>query len=413
LCAEHVRQQSGNLDIANVAAEAERVARFTPVDAILVLDMSTRSILLLTLGLAAILHAQDKPAPKPAPDTLVLTDGETLIGHFVSSHGATVTFKSDILGQLAIDWSKIKELHSAQRFAVVGKDVKLGRRSDVSGIPKGVVSMTGQTLAVDPGAGAAPQQIPVAQAAHVVDEPSFENLVLHNPGFFDAWKGAITGGASLVEATQQSRTFTGSVALIRSVPTENWLDPRNRTTIDFSASDGYVIQPNTPTVKTSIYHFDAERDEYFRAKSVYGFVETALDHNYSQGLKLQSNVGGGIGYTVIKKANETLDFKGSLNYIVQDFEVAESNHSLFGSTFNETFMRKTAHGIIFQQQVSVTPAWNMVHDYFASAGGSVTVPVYKRLAFSTSLADTFLNNPPAGFKKNSFQLTTGLTYTLK
>jgi len=373
--------------------------------------MLTRQILFLSLGIAALVQAQDKP--KPAPDTLVLNDGETLIGHFVAAHGASVTFKSDILGQLTIDWSKIKELHSAQRFAIVGKDIKLGRHSDLSAVPKGAVSMAGQTLAVEPGSGAAPQQIPVAQAAHVVDEAAFENLVLHNPGFFEDWKGAVTGGVSLVEATQQSRTFTGSVAFVRAIPAENWLEPRNRTTIDFSASDGEVIQPNTPTIKTGIFHFDAERDEYFRAKSVYGFVETALDHNFSQGLKLQSNLGGGIGYTVIKTANETLDFKGSLNYIEQDFETAANNHNLFGSTFNETFMRKTAHGIIFLQQVSVTPAWSMMHDYFATAGGSVAVPVYKRLAFTTSLADTFLNNPPLGFKKNSFQLTTGLTYTLK
>ncbi len=116
---------------------------------------------------------------------------------------------------------------------------------------------------------------------------------------------------------------------------------------------------------------------------------------------------------MIKKANETLDLRGSLTYVKQDFETSADNHDLFGSTFNEAFMRKTAHGILFQQQISITPAWNMMHDYFATAGGSVAVPVYKRFAFSISLADAFLNNPPPGFKKNSFQLTTGLTYTLK
>jgi hypothetical protein len=374
--------------------------------------MTTRLIVLISVLLAALLHAQPA-APKPGPDTLVLTDGEQLIGHFVSAHGAVVTFKSDILGQLTIDWSKIKELHATEKFAIVKKDVKLGRRSDVSGVPKGVVTVTGPTLSIDPGAGAAPQQIPIAEAAHVVDEPTFENLLLHNPGFFEDWKGTVTGGASLVEATQQARTFTGSVAFIRAIPSENWLDARNRTTIDFSASDGEVIQPNTPTVKTDIIHFDAERDEYFRAKAAYVFVETALDHNFSQGLKLQSNLGAGIGYTVIKKANETLDFKGSVSYLTQEFETAANGHSLIGSTFNETFMRKTAHGIVFQQQISVTPAWNMMHDYFATGSGSMTVPVYKRFAFSMSVADTFLNNPPATFKKNSFQLTTGLTYTLK
>lgn len=376
--------------------------------------MTIRPLLLISLSLAALLHAQDKTAaPKRGPDTLVLTDGEQLIGHFVSAHGAVVTFKSDILGQLTIDWSKIKELRAPEKFAIVKKDVKLGRRSDVSGVPKGAVTVTGQTLSIDPGAGAAPQQVPIDQAAHVVDEPTFENVLLHNPGFFEDWKGTVTGGASLVQATQQARTFTGSVAFIRAIPSENWLDARNRTTIDFSASDGEVIQPNTPTVKTDIIHFDAERDEYFRAKAVYAFVQTALDHNFSQGLKLQSNLGAGIGYTVIKKANETLDFKGSMSYLTQEFETAANSHSLVGSTFNETFMRKTAHGIVFQQQISVTPAWNMMHDYFATAGGSMTVPVYKRFAFSMSVADTFLNNSPARFKKNSFQLTTGLTYTLK
>jgi len=375
--------------------------------------MLTRPILLLSLGLATLLHAQNKPAPKPEPDTVVLTDGESLIGHFVRSTGATVTFKSDVLGELSIPWAKIKELHSAQRFAVVEKNIKLSRRADISKVPKGSVSMADQTLAVETGPGAAPQKIAIAEAAYVMDEPTFENDLHHSPGFFQDWKGAITAGATLVEATQQSRTFTGGVAFIRAIPQENWLDPRNRTSIDFSASDGYEIQPNQPTIKTEIYHFDAERDEYFRGKDVYGFVQVALDHNFSQGLKLQSNLGAGIGYTVIKKANETLDFKGSVTYLKQNFETSATDTNLIGSTFNETFLRKTAHGILFLQQISITPAWSILNDYSASASGSVAIPVYKRFAFTTALSDTFLNNPPHGFKKNSFQLTTGLTYTLK
>jgi hypothetical protein len=375
--------------------------------------MSIRPILLFSVGFATLLHAQNQPAPKPAPDTLLLTDGESLIGHFVRSTGATVTFKSDVLGDLSIPWSKIKELHSAQRYAIVEKGIKLSRRADISRVPEGSISMADQTLAVEPAPGAAPQKVPIAQAAYVIDQPSFEKDLRHSPGFFEDWKGAITAGATLVEATQQARTFTGSVAFIRAIPQDNWLDPRNRTLIDFSASDGYEIQPGQPTIKTEIYHFDAERDEYFRGKDLYGFVQTALDHNFSQGLKLQSNLGGGIGYTVIKKANETLDFKGSITYLKQNFETSTTDTNLIGSTFNETFMRKTAHGILFLQQISITPAWSVLNDYSAAASGSVAIPVYKRFAFTTSVADTFLNNPPPSFKKNSFQLTTGLTYTLK
>jgi hypothetical protein len=39
--------------------------------------------------------------------------------------------------------------------------------------------------------------------------------------------------------------------------------------------------------------------------------------------------------------------------------------------------------------------------------------VYKRLGFTLATLDDFLNDPAAGTKKNSFQFTAGVTYTLK
>jgi hypothetical protein len=376
--------------------------------------MRTHSLLVIALAVGAFQQIQAQtPAPKPDPDTLLFTDGEKLIGHFVRSTGDNVIFKSDALGEQTIPWTKVKELHAAERYVVVGKSVKLTRHTDISGLPKGSVSAADQTLVLEPAPGAPPQRIPVAEAAHVVDEATFQNVLFHSPGFFEDWRGAVTGGVALVEATQRARSFTGAIALIRAVPLEGWLSPRNRTIVEFSVSDGSVTQPNTPKIKTNIFHADAERDEYFRGKDLYGFAQAAFDHNYSQGLDLQSNIGGGLGYTVIKKANEALDFKGSLTYIRQNFEANASDTSLFGSNFIETFSRRTARGIFFLQQITITPTWTELHDYSGSASGSVAIPVFKRLGFTTSLSDNYLNNPPPGFKKNSFQLTTGLTYTLK
>ena len=39
-------------------------------------------------------------------------------------------------------------------------------------------------------------------------------------------------------------------------------------------------------MKTSIYHADAERDEYF-SPAVFAFGQAQYDHNFSQGLDLQ------------------------------------------------------------------------------------------------------------------------------
>ena len=64
------------------------------------------------------------------------------------------------------------------------------------------------------------------------------------------------------------------------------------------------------------------------------------------------------------------------------------------------------------EAVAITPSWNTGKAYSWTAGSSLIAPVYKRLGFSLAAADSFLNDPPPGFKKNSFQLTMGVNYSL-
>ena len=168
----------------------------------LVLTLCCALPIIAPLGLA-------QSAAKPEPDVLVFANGEKLVGKLVRSNGSTVTFHSDSLGDVKADWSKIQELRSSQKFVVVAKGVELNRHSDLSKLPTGPVVLAGKTLTVGG------QTVPVAGAAHLIDQPSFEQAVLHSPGFFEAWTGSLTAGASLVEATQKSQSFTGGIGLLR------------------------------------------------------------------------------------------------------------------------------------------------------------------------------------------------------
>jgi uncharacterized protein DUF481 len=347
---------------------------------------------------------------KSEPDVLLFINGERLVGHLVRATGDTVTFKSDMAGEVTVEWKKIQELRSSQKFAVVRKDVKLHKGKADGKVPQGSIAMRDQKIEVKPGGEHPSQTLPVSDAAYVIDEAAFQKA-LHRPGILEDWKGTVTAGASLVEATQSSSTFTGALGFVRAVPAENWLDPRNRTLVDFSASYGKVTQPDTPTLKTAIYHAGAERDEYFRPR-FYGFGQLAYDHNFSQGLDLQQSYGGGIGWTVIKSANQTLDLKTSLSYVKQQFQESAQNQNLIGSTFAERYNRTLPHGILLNEQLAVTPAWNNTNAYSAVGGAGLTLPVYKRLSLAVSTLDSFLNNPPPRFRKNSFQFTMGVTYTL-
>ena len=346
-----------------------------------------------------------------AQDVVVFMDGERLVGKLLRSTGSSATFKSDAIGEVTVDWSKVKELQTKQSFAVVPKNVELKRGADTSKIPEGTIAVADQKITVTPTQGQ-PQTIPVADAERLVEKTAFDQALEHNPRFFADWGGTVSAGASLVEATQQSRAFNAAVNIVRTVPNEDWLRRRNRTIIQFNTAYGTLRQPNTPLVKTDIYHASAERDEYL-SPAFFGFVQTGFDHSFSQGLSLQQAYSGGIGWSVVKRPNESLDLKASVTYIRQSFAQASVDQSLAGSTFEEDFQRGLRRGIKFTEQLIVVPTWNNTNALSATGNALLAMPVYKRMNFSFGVIDNYLHDPPPGFKKNSFQATMGLTYSLR
>ncbi len=356
---------------------------------------------------SALLYAQTPaPAPKPEPDVLIFADGEKLIGQFESAKGGSLTFKSDMAGEVTVDWSKVQELRTSRPFAVITKSAKIVKHADVKQVPEGKLTMTGQKIVVE-NPGAAPSSVPVADLAYVVGQPDFEKEVSHGEGFLQDWNGAVTAGISLVESTQEARTFSGGISLVRTEPSVNWLNPGSRTLINFSTTYGTLSQPGTPEIKTDILHGDAERDQYFSPR-FFGYGQVAYDHNFSQGLDLQQSYGGGIGWTVFKTGTSEFDVKGAVDYIRQSFSISASNQNLIGSNFAEIYTHKFAHGILFNEQISATPAWNNTSAYSAANHNRTSaLPEMPRQFFvAISSLDTLLNGHRQALQEKLFQFTT-------
>jgi uncharacterized protein DUF481 len=382
-----------------------------------------RLVLPTVLGLVSVLplHAQTAaPAAAAAPDVIVFTNGDQLTGKFLREVNGSVTFHSDIAGDVTVTWDKIKSIHSSQQFAVVEQGQRVTRKTDNAAIAHGAIQVEDNEVKVAP-TGGTPKDIPVKNTQYVIDQATFDKEVRSRPSFFSGWNGALTAGASLVEATQNSRNFTGSAALVRAIPSVTWLDPRERTLLDFSGAYGSISQPGTVTTKTNIIHFDAEHDWYVSPR-FYFLVDAAFDHNYSQGMSLQQLYGAGAGYTLIKDPRQELDLKFDIHFERQQYFITPGvfppppltpSKNLVGADFGDTYMLKLPHGLIFNQTAVITPAFNQSNAYSALATAGLTFPVYKRFGFTVGTLDDFLNDPAIGSKKNSFQFTAGVTYTLK
>jgi hypothetical protein len=365
-----------------------------------------------------------KPAPPPPADVLVLANGDTLHGKLLKSIGGSVTFHSDMVGDVTVTWDKIKELHSNQQFSVIAKGVEITGRKKASLVPSGTLDVEDNSVKLT--GSNAPAPIPVANAAFIVDKPTVDKLIGREPGFFDAWDGSVTAGATIIDASTKAYTYSAGASFIRTVPNVPWLNTRNRTAFNLAASYGQINQPaytdNTtspPTVvpvnriKSGIIHADGERDEFVSPR-LFVLGQFALDHNYSLDLHLQQIYGGGLGVTVLKTPKQELDLKGTVQYEKQDFTNAPG-YNLIGSTFAAAYQLKTKL-LSYTQAASYIPAWNETSAWSFNETNAITFPAYKNLSFSIGTLDTYLNNPPATLPptlNNSFQFTFGLTYAIK
>jgi hypothetical protein len=346
------------------------------------------------------------------PDVLICKDGEKFVGHLISAKGSSVVFKSDAAGAVTIDWSKIQELHSTGKFAVLTKGNTLRGEQDASSVPQGILAATDQQVQVSAGPEAPPTQtVPVANLAQLVDEAAFQGA-FRERNFFQGWGGGATGGIAYTSSTQKSQSYSAAFNLTRAVPGVDWLDQRSRTLLNFTDAYGKISQPGTPATKTSVLHFGLEQDWYVKPR-LFGFGQGLFDHNYSQGLNLQQDYGGGMGVVVFKRGKEELDAKASVDYINQRFSLSSQNRSLVGSTFGETFTRTYAHGIVFTEGGTYIPAWNDTHAFSSVLNVNLTFPVYHRFGFTFGGIDNYLNDPPIGFRRNSFTLTLGANYSFQ
>jgi hypothetical protein len=385
------------------------------------LSFHLRLALPAALGLACALPLQAQTAAGPAPDVIYFTNGDQLTGKLSNEVNGKVTFHSDIAGDVTVTWDKIKSIKTSQQFAVIQQGQHVNRKTAKGDVALGNVVVQDDKVTVTPTGGAAGKDIPVKDAQYMVDQGTYDKEVLHNPGFLYGWTGGVTAGASTVEATQNSRNFTGSVALVRTIPTPSWLDTRDRTIFNFTGDYGSISQPGTVGTKTNIIHFDAEHDWYFNPR-LYALVDSSFDHNYSQGMDLQQLYGAGLGFTVVKTPKQELDVKFDIHYEKQKYFVTPGieppppltpSKNLVGADFGDTYTLKLPHGLVFNQGAVVTPSFNQSNAYSALANAGLLFPVYKRIGFTLSALDDFLNDPAIGSKKNSFQFTAGVTWTLK
>jgi hypothetical protein len=374
-------------------------------------------------------QGQAVKAAKPAgnQDTITLSNGDTLTGKVSKVTFGKVTFHDDVLGDLTIPLSKIKSMNTNTAFAAGSTTESLTRKNVAEEVPVGKVSIENQTVKIAPQEGAA-QEFPAKDLSFMLDADAYQRELHNESDFFYGWNGTATVGATLVEATNTSQTYTGTAAFIRAIPTIAGLPAGSKTILNLSGTYGLAKNPQiisgdnvyqtASVTKTDILHGDLEYDKFF-SSTIFGLVNASADHNFGNGLQLQQAYGAGIGWAILRTPQNDLSFRAALQYEQQQFYngitsgLGTPTDNLVGALIGETWNRTFPHNMKLNESITLSPTFNLVNSYSGVGSASFLFPVYKRLNFSITTTDNYLGDPPEGFLRNTFQLTTGITYTLK
>src|SRR5579863_1921419 len=134
---------------------------------------------LVLLALFMPNHAAAQAAPNHTADQITFINGDKLTGTVLSESSGIVVFQSDMAGAtISVPWSRIKQLHSSNRFAVIERNQMLRVGKAAPQVPIGTVSYSNNEISVVPSRGET-RSIPAKDAAYLVGASDFEEAIGH------------------------------------------------------------------------------------------------------------------------------------------------------------------------------------------------------------------------------------------
>ena len=332
-------------------------------------------------------------------DQIVLKNGDRLTGTITKSDGDTLLIKTDLAGDVTVQWPAVQGITSTQPLHVATKDGKT---------VVGAVTTTDGTLAVSTPANGTVNvdRANVTALRSDAEQAAYDKSL--RPALWEGWTGGATVGFALTGGNSETKSlaiaFTGD---------------RKTTHDEISMYTNTVY--NTNDAAGAVPHVTANATQggarYSRnlTKQVFGYGAADFQTDALQTLNLRSVLGGGLGYHLINTSKTTLDLLAGLNYTRENYVALSRN--FVAASVGEELMRKLGATTVLTEKMYVFPDLSNTGQYRATFNFGTVTKISKWLGWQNAFGDIYVTNPPAdpttGFrpKLNDLQLTTGLNFS--
>jgi putative salt-induced outer membrane protein YdiY len=350
------------------------------------------------LPLAAAVAALLLASTAAAQETVTLRNGDRLSGKLTAIAGGTWVFK-----------------HAGGELRVSGADVAsyvtsgpVGVRLADGTILAGTVTAVGDRLQLV-GADGASRLITPADLAAVGDPNRLETLRPLTIGYFSPftrfWSATVGLGFSSKTGNSKSRGLAGELSLERSTN-------KDRIQLGLGIAKNYATPyADSALVQNVSKIYGNGRLDISFGKRVFAFGATTQERDRFQNLDLRSAYHAGLGYQILARAATDFRLSLSAGYRRENFVTPDS---ISATPILEagTALKQKLGPIDLQWNFDWAPSTENLRDYRMLSTSSLTTTVVAGLGFRLASRNESNNNPPAGFRKHDWLLTSALTYSL-
>lgn len=362
-----------------------------------------RSVLRALLGTSLLLCALPARA-----DRVTLKNGDRLTGTIVKSDEKTLLIKTDLAGDVNIQWDAVTGIVSSQTLHLALKDGQT--------IVGTVATSDGKFAVATKEAGpVVAAKDAVIEVRNDAEQKAYDDQIerLRHPHLTDFWSGLLDTGLSLTRGNSQSLTFTLSGKAAR-VTDRDKISVYSTAIYTDSAVNG-VTSTTAHAIRGGIRGDLNVSDRLF----IFGFTD--FEYDQFQDLDLRNVLGGGLGYHVIDTKATIFDVfaGGSYNQTFYGALAATATQPAMPATtsktgeivLGETFNTKVNNRTTLTEQFSLYPNLSNTGNYRFQFDTSASTKLKNWLSWQVTFSDRYLSNPLPGFKTNDLLLSTGVRLT--
>ncbi len=324
-------------------------------------------------------------------DQVVLKNGDRLSGAVENSDGKVLTFKSDLAGEVKIQWDAVTSITSTQNLHLAMK----GGQTLVGSV---TTTDTHLTVATKSSGDVTAPLSDVTTIRNDAEEAVYEKTVLH-PGLADLWSGVVDTGLSLTRGNSDTLnyTFSGKAARVSS---------RDKISVYTTA----IYSDNSTTGTKEVTAHDIQggiRGDLNVSSRVFAFAMADFEYDQFQNLNLRSVFGGGAGFHVINRKNTTFDVNAGGAYENENFSTPLTRTS--GEVIvGETFATKIGPRVTLSEAFSVYPDITHSGQYRFTFDATAATKLKNWLGWQLSYSDRYVSDPVSGTMRNDAIFTTGI-----